>query len=747
MIGIVWCLAEQADAEKVYCPSTGKVRLTYLIIDINCPFLSSNSTVVIDHKQIEQFSNFNQVTLTTPGFPSSCEEKLKYVRVNIYQVTGIHKTFKLSELELRIDRLYVQYSHLRLLETDLDRVNCSIDLNVTIFDNKIPVHLLVDYGVKYDADICEQMFNKANIERIELRDVVDSLIKRNLFGIKHTNAVQDLYSHVGILDLSGYGLKLDRRTFSVRVFSKTTKMRVEGTLEQVDPRILISSNLEEIKIFAWHMKKFLHNNLDWLDFANERSSNNTLKIILNGANLRPSSETLDYIYHRVTTQYDKLYQLDPDYADLFKDNTSFCLFYRLKQKNLNVRLNGLIFEERGQRHCDCTVWWVIDNFINTGQDVVYYGYPADCDRLWDNFEKQCDIPAMAARCELQPIQQISEPNGYTFVWKIKFTEFVLNTVMASAINCFAVLLNAFVVFVFRRMWASEEFRKKKLTDKNQPLWDYVYFNTLFVLLQTLIFALEPLTACIEYDGIYCSPFILTRFAQALYLFVQSYLGNVFKLMANITNTLFVFYRFGINSDRLAKFRKARPARMIAIFLVPVLVISVITVIVNDRFDFGFLKEDVFDYLFREQFKYRLSDPILKVTYLVNILMGNLVFTVINLSVDLRLLCFLRSFQQSNRKEEAEKKVTKMIVLNGLFSFLFRIPEMAVSILYLAFTFNPLLFPACSFKAESTHSVCPSFSKISRLFFSFSFFENFILLFLYNPEFKSQAHNSLNIVRK
>nr|QVK45953.1 G protein-coupled receptor [Proales similis] len=763
---VTFCgLSNQIGAMKQYCRSFIKENQTNYWIQIVCPPLRPGSEVLVDHMHNYRCSDYNKTffhawfpfmfdtslkssinfTAILASYPIACKDKLEGVEVNYFAITGIHRTFTVSAFKQRVQSLTIQYFHMRLLESDNEKANCSNDLDVAIFKVTQPITVLFDLGVKYDEDVCEQMFNQANIRNFKLTEMVDSMIKRNVFGILKTVAVTDLRAKISTFLITGYGLKLDMTVFPIKVFSQTKGIIFEGILEKFDSKVLISSGVEEIRISSWGMKKFLHNNLDWLDFANERSSNKTLRIILNGANLRPSSETLDYIYHRATTQYDNLYQLDPDYADLFKDNSSFCLFHRLIKKKLNVRLGGFMFEVQGQHHCDCTLFWLLKTFMNTPQDVIYYTYLVECDLLWNDLQRECDFTAMAARCELQTIHRISEPNGYTFVWKIKFTEFVLNTVMASAINCFAVLLNAFVVFVFRRMWASGDFRKKKLTDKSQPMWDYVYFNTFFVLLQALIFALEPLTACIEYDGIYCSPFILTRFAHAFYLFVQSYLGNVFKLMANITNTLFVFYRFGINSDRLAKFRKARPARMIAILLVPVLVISVITVFVNERFNWNVFIEDQFEYLSRDKYKQRSLSPTLKVIYLLNMFLGSVVFTVISLSVDMRLLFFLRSFQQSNRKEEAENRVTKMIVLNGFFSFLFRMPEMAVSILYFAFTFNPLIFPACVFRAEPTHSVCPSLLKISRFFFSLSFFENFILLSLFNHEFKIQAFCSFKIL--
>nr|QVK45954.1 G protein-coupled receptor [Proales similis] len=756
---IVICYGEERD-----CLDHSSLLGSSYWINIKCRTLDTKTKVTVKTSNDYECLSFNHTyfgfsfyyvygssltnsvnfTLILAAYPESCTDRIRHVQIYYYALGGIQRTFNFSVLRPFVRWLEIKYFHMRLLESDNEKANCSNDLDVAIFQVKLKVSVSFNIGVKYDEDVCEQMFNQANIQVLRLGDVANTMIKRNVFAFRQTDAVKNLRAKISTFFLTGYGLKLDMTVFPIKVFSQTKRIILEGTLERFDSRVLISSGVEEIKIFSWGMKKFLHNNLDWLDFANNRSSKNPLKIFLNGANIKPTAKNVkkDASYHRIYDQYRAVYQLDPDYADLFKDNSSFCLFHRLIKKKLNVRLNGFMFELQGQRSCDCTLFWLFNSFMNKLEDVIFYKNLVECDRIWSDLQRDCQIKSMIARCELQTIHRILEPNGYTFVWKMKFTEFVLNTVMASAINCFAVLLNAFVVFVFRRMWASGDFRKKKLTDKSQPMWDYVYFNTFFVLLQALIFALEPLTACIEYDGIYCSPFILTRFAHAFYLFVQSYLGNVFKLMANITNTLFVFYRFGINSDRLAKFRKARPVRMIAIFLVPVLVISVITVFVNDRFNFDMLTHDEFYYLYRP--RQSSPAPLLRLIFMLNMILGDAVFNLINLALDLRLLLFLRSFHQSQRKEAAETRVTKMIVLNGLFSFLFRAPEMALSILFIVYSFNPFIFPSCVFTSEPTHSACPSLFKISRLIYSFSFFENFILLFLFNAEFRAQISNSSSL---
>nr|QVK45945.1 G protein-coupled receptor [Proales similis] len=745
------------------CLSTSQDFVSFCSIRIDCPkHKSTNST----HLRLQHLSDYECCKRPKPrgdvffiaflrfgfdiglqnsvnfdaffsSYPTACVEKKKNFQLTYFALTGVDKSFSVCNLGSHLSRLSLRYIHLRLLDENGRKANCSADLNVSALNSSVTFELLFDVGIKYDQDTCDQIFNNANLKFLQLSDIDDSLIKRNRFAVQESQAVRKLNSRIEKLTLEGYRVSLDRKSFPWKVFGTTKSILIEGVIQTFEKDILVSRGLDQILIRSTGLRRFLHNNVDWLDKANERSTNETLYIVLDGAKRKPWHYILWYTQtqiNRGNVQYETLYQLDRD-DDLFDSNSSFCLFYRVKQKQLNVFLYGLLFERQSQRSCGCVLFWLLQTFP---QYPAYYSSFGECSLRQEQIKQECDFDSMGARCEIQTIEPIRQENGYAFVWRVKMAEFAISTVLGPLVSCLAAILNLLVLVVFRRMRSSPEFRKKKLTDKNLPLWDYIYFNTFFVLCQALILAVEPLTACIEYDGIYCSPLILTRFAHGFYLFVQSYLGNSLKLMANMTNSLFVLYRYGINSDRLKDMRRVRPIKFVLFSLPFVLSLSAILLFDNQRFDLVIFSRDQFYYLIRDKFFKHLPSTAVNSIYLINMVLGDVVFTLFNVTVDLRLLFFLRSFESSRRKEEVESRVTKMIVLNGLFSFLFRTPEITISLSYIAFTFNPMIFPSCKLSYDSMHSVCPSLFNISRLFYTFSFFENFVLLYLFNPEFRNHV---------
>nr|QVK45947.1 G protein-coupled receptor [Proales similis] len=668
--------------------------------------------------------------------PIDCQQKDKLLTIDLAAITGIQRSFKVTALAPGYKEITLIASNLRMMENEIDKADCSKNLNASIFQTDQTLDLTFAIGLRYDQDTCDQLFHMAKISYFEMYDLVDSMIKRNIFGVERTSAVEDLQSNIETVIFRGYALALNQKSFPVRVFGKASRLTVKGTIKQFQGQILRGSELNKIKLKISGVRKFLHNNLDWLDYTDERSTNKTLRVFLDGKEENGWNSNNEYDTYDEMRIKNYLYQIDSEMT-VFETQT-FCQFYRLKQKNLNLEIYGKVFQNQAERICDCALLWLLKSYKSNPDYLYFRGAFKECSRHQDELEKSCDFEAMASRCLFDSIEPITESSGYSFVWTVKFTHFVLNTVMTSSLSCLAFALNLFVVYVFHRLRSSEQFRKKKLTDKNQSLWTYVYYNAIFVSLQALIFAFEPLTACIQNDGIYCSPLILTHFGQGFYLFVQSYLGNALRLIANVTNSLFVLYRFGMNADRLAKLRKAKPKKVVFICMLPVLLISVITLFVNERFDLKVFNGDKFHYILRGIRDHQLPTLTLKIIFLTNMILGNIVFNLLNVIVDLRLLIFLRNLKNASRKEEAEARVTKMIVFNGVFSFLFRTPEMAFSISYLVFTFNPLLFPSCELTRDITLSACPSLAKISQFFFSFSFFENFILLYLFNPEFNQQA---------
>nr|QVK45966.1 G protein-coupled receptor [Proales similis] len=683
----------------------------------------------------------------------TCWSKLVAGRLDFYLLQGFNLKFK-GQLFYLSSRWFLvlsfRYSWLRLVDDEQGHLlKCENASDLGLFEASSAIDVSFEYGNKYEPDTCVEIFRNSRISSLSVLGVVNSLIAVNQFGIKPSSNTKELNSQVRHYSTSGYALTISASFFHSPVFKTTTFLYFTGSVGRVEEAFLVGSRLEKILLKISSLKKFWHNNFKWLDMANNRSTEAMLTIemlllpdvlSLNDYE-NPNQYNLPFI-NPFSYQKLQLYEVDPS-GLILDENSNFCIFYRLRQRDLNVKLAGQLISKVGHTKCDCLLYWLRENYLKEPEDSDDFDKMQECARREQELRETCDFEKMAQRCQIENVQPIEKEATYTFVFRLKYAEFVLGILLSPLVNLLGIVLNFFVIRTFRCIERSPEIRRKKLTDKNRLMWKYLYINSYFVLIQAVINALGPLTACIEYTGVYCSPLILTRFMQVFYLFVENYIGNLCKLTANVTCTMFVLYRFAVNVDCWPKLRKYSPKRLVVYFLLVSAVLSSCRLWVNDRFNLYALWQDPFDYLVRVVERSQNYSMAIRVIYLFNMLLGNVFFVLVNLVTDLRLLMFMRSLNQENRKEKAESRITKMIVISGLFSFLFRMPEIVVSIAFLISTINPTLFQSCILSQDPVHAACPSLFQIGRFFYSFSFLENFILLYLFNSDFKKQFIESFD----
>nr|QVK45965.1 G protein-coupled receptor [Proales similis] len=663
--------------------------------------------------------------------------------LNFFAITGLSSSFSLPP-GLH-DSLYVIFFFANVQFTDESGspALCQVNSEANIFSCSVDYfYLEFKYGNVYYENTCDQIFKHARIQFMYVHDLVDSLIRRNVLRFVESETSQLLDSHIEMIILIGYGMQIDKRLLLGSVFSQTTYLRMKGSVNRIDGDFLIGSQFHFIEISVSRLRQFLHNQLSWLEFTNNRLSSRTLSIEFTQPEGKPDKKNKNFslFFNRLKDIYYSALQLDERY-DILSFDADFCIYYRLREKKLNLKLRGLAFEEFASKRCSCVRFWMSNTFMTELNDFTVYPGFEECEKQKENMTRVCDFEKMASRCSIEGADKPFETKEavYQGIFRLKFVEYLLGLI-GSVASFGAVFINCFITFIFRRTRQSDEYRKSKRTNKNRRMWDYVYINTFFVLFQAVVYALGPLTACVQYNGVYCTPLYFTRFMRMFYLFVESYLGNVLKLMGNATNTMFVLYRFAVNRDCWQGLRNTKPIRLVAYFSVLALSISCVRLYVNDRFKIDALNKEIFKYISEKQESSFQVTVSLKVVDLANVLLGNVVFTLVNFIVDLRLLLFLRSHDKVNRKEEAESRITKMIVLSGLCSLLFRLPEIVITILFLVFTFDYSLFPACILIEEPTYSVCSSLFQISRFFFSLTFYENFVLLYIFNPGFKKQLES-------
>nr|QVK45976.1 G protein-coupled receptor [Proales similis] len=686
--------------------------------------------------------------------PALCLSNISWLSVEIYGIKGLEESFAISHLKVRTLFVIFRYTDFRLvypkrIDTQAFRCKQSEQDSQGMFTTGAFLDTKFDIGNRLHPDTCDQFFANARFNRFTLLDVVDSLVKQNRFGIEQTSTTRKLNCTVYVFRIEGYGLTIDRNLYPNTVFANTRELKIVGSVVKWDGTILNRIKLRQIKLHVSAMRKFLHNNYKWLDSANRRRTNSVLKVSLAEADGNINEDgTYNPTYQRPTSQYSNLYQLEKQDKGLL-DDENFCLFYRYEQRSLNVSLSGFIFEQRAQQNCSCTLLWVVEVYSRNWEYSYAYSYNqafGECDRLYDELQDQCDLESMKQRCDIESIEPINEPSAYFWLLQLKYADFFMNIFIRPGVVLIAITCNLMTIVVFISIKRSAEYRKNRLVDKNRVMWHYVHINAVFVLLEALIVACGPLTSCIEYNGVYCSPWALTRFAHLFYLLIESFLGNTFRLMANVTNTMFVVYRFAVNTERWPGFKSLRPRRVVLASLVVALALSSVCLSVNQRYNVEILFEDRFKYLTRNNLDKLNKSIALNLLYLFNMLMTNVAFVLVNLTFDARLLFMLRKRNGANKKEQVESRLSKMIILNGLFSLLFRSPEMMASLVMLLFSFDPTSIPSCMLRQDPTHSACPMFFHIAKFLYTLSFFENFMLLFLYNPTFKTQLKIILNISR-
>nr|QVK45930.1 G protein-coupled receptor [Proales similis] len=659
------------------------------------------------------------------------------VKINIVQANGLSVDFQIPSFKGLLNlQINLKIFDFRVLNRDgAPQEDCSADypvFNPWIYAKSTIVEFAS--AIRYYEDICPTIFTNSFIEILTFADLAQSTIKHNMLTFKPTN--ETLNSTIQYLELSGYGISFNQKIFPSALFSETKGISLGGLVSSFETRTLRNSSLNFIQLNSLCLKKLFHNSPNWLNDANLRTVKDTLEIDIRIQ--RGLKIISDYSgYYRID-YFHETFDLNPF------DDASFCIFYQIELYSLDVQFEINLIDKRGEHYCNCVLFWLVSNNRSKFDTVSGIIYDLDqCAEDQDNLSQKCQFDKMAQRCSIESIEPISYVTIIETIFGFEFAKYLSQVWLTPVASVVGVIANFLVIRTFRKIKNSPEYRRNKLTDKGRFMWVYTYYNSWFVLFHSLVFAFIPITSCVEYGGIYCPRIALTKFSQAYYLFVQSFFGNTMRLMANMSQTLFVLFRFGLNTDRLDRFRKIRPEKLLVFLSAPATLLSLVTLFTNDRYSLDILLKDSSYYLLISHINQEKFVGSLKIVYLLNVFLGTILFTLFNMLIDLRMLFLLRKQNAQRAKEEVENRITKMVILNGLFSFLFRMPEMVTTLLFFVYLFDHNFFESCFTFWEGHYSVCLMLFDISRFLLTISFTENLLLLYLFNPSFKKHFKSKRN----
>nr|QVK45960.1 G protein-coupled receptor [Proales similis] len=664
--------------------------------------------------------NLNQSSLRQLEV-NQCHGRQKFIQfssieMRISQVRGVRFDSQVFALDQMPMNYFVKLSHIFLSDPYSNEINCSLNYSTNIFNStSARLSLTFQNGNRYALDMCDLLFSNANIYSLAFLDVIDSLVKQNRVTWKQIRSADQLNSRVDLLLIEGYNMRLDEKLFAKSIFRRTSSLDLSGQLSSFAPASLAAMNVSQIGLYTAGLRKFLHSNLNWLDGVGTRNSTSALTIYLDGivaidklVNSRPLKGYLE-------RTRDPIYWICFKKRETFTDQ-DFCLFRSMTSKALDTGLilRGYQLELNAHEKCTCTLAWIAANhFTNlTKRDKYTYSDLLACAAKLN----ECNFTQLELSCSLTTLS-IDYTSLYERMITAKYWNFICTVALLPC--------TALVGFVANAI--------------SRHMWDYVYMNSVFMLLQSLIFAFAPLTACIEYNGIYCSPLILTRFSQAFYLFVESYAGNALRLMAHMSNLMFVLYRYAVNRNCWSQLRSLKPRTFLAAIIVFSLVVSLSKISANERFDYQILTEEASLYLSVTLSPSLLSPTLSRILFLSNIILTSILFPLLTLVFDICLLKYMRAQSKENRKEIVESRLTKMVILNSLFSLLFRLPDMAVSVyVTVASQMSNVRTDDnnnCVILLDPMDSLCHILPQYSKLLYSFSLSENLLLLYLFNPVFK------------
>nr|QVK46030.1 G protein-coupled receptor [Proales similis] len=280
------------------------------------------------------------------------------------------------------------------------------------------------------------------------------------------------------------------------------------------------------------------------------------------------------------------------------------------------------------------------------------------------------------------------------------------------------------------------------------MFKYLYYSCYFNLLGSMLAASDFLTDCVRYNGIYCSPFILSDSARAYYLFGVNYLGQATKTASNLCFLCFAAYRYSFNLNKWQRLRSTRPKRMLFIFII-VSLLAMSRIPYNERFSLLTL-------ISLNHFLYFMSAegavsvvwtslmPTLSAISIADRLLQDVVMVLICVILDLLLLRFVKaannqaSSVKKTKKLGAERKLTAMVVLNLISVSIFRTPGLIVTLVIALSQFeigSQNFKILCGHQIAHVDDICSPLYQISQFFFSLTYFENFFVFYFFNDSFK------------
>jgi hypothetical protein len=693
-----------------------------------------------------------------PGLIS--ENELKFaIEIKIVNIKGIDvKATSYTKYHHRASFPYLSFSFISLnVYSDEKKIDQSSECNSHIFSNTNnflqPYTTVLFETIRYPDILCPLLFQNTEMLRIVFYDIYNSFLVKNKLKFYDLNeSSHDLNTQVKKVTVFLYKIDLNFEILNKNLFKNLFESEIYGSLNRIESGVLSHFEFLDVIIFRIdNLKEIFHQGNKWFKDLNKNvkvnlSDNNDVR------NNYGFTMALIFIYLKYDFSFNKIYEYSNEDICLFKDFPHERLVYP-------------VIEPGQELKCSCTLKWIqiyihlyapkIANFsydytVNYFNNITSsYKYPRTvykyCRKGGDDLE--CDFQKLFSKCQIfydnNKASRFTLDNDSDIFFFIKWFQYILLVIFQPFLSVICILTNFLSIACIKNKEKQKEFKT--------PMYGHILVNCFFNIAYCVIMILRLVNTCVfprPFESVFCSSFYTLHSAQYFKLIVILYLGNVFKLSANLSHLSFTLVRFILVTSLKDKknFKKFLNLGLKKFSLILFITSSIFSLFILFQFRINTTLDvhKEFPYEWRDEYfclseENRYQCRLFNSFKIANKSLNDIVIFIFVLVIDLLLLRTVQSdlmkksqkFKDESKQEEiakSSKNIDHMVFTNGVIYVLAHFPEFILTILMISFADKIAHFCKENLSCDLINEEAGFFSLISIL-------SKFYIFIRFNKTFK------------
>ena len=680
-------------------------------------------------------------------------------------------------------------------------------------------YLVLEMNVQFNQKMCPLMFLNSDVFSLQLVKLTDSFIQQNKFqflNLNHTNINFNLSSTISRVVMAIFDYKLDNELLNKEVFKNIRYAKFKGTISNIDKDTFSSmKSMKKLVFFLANLREFFHSGTEWF---NSLTTNLNVSLSDSNLNFYEEELMKVYFLWDAVTSLDIYDYPNEDFCLIYKFPIERLIVPILNQGTHSELLKNCSCSIIWLLRYSKTFEKFVDKFFyyqNQYDGLVYrntYSYYAEFDNassifMWNIFDitnlcliddaetefMKCDFSKRLADCE-NATKKSYQTKDYDNMFKLneKFltAKFIISIIFFPVISFLSFIANFLCAAVIIR----ENFK--------DPIYKYLKFNSIFNSMYCFLMTFRLIVECFGLSSIFCSNVYYLEFTQYFKIIFILYFGNVLKLLSNITFLSITISRYIMVSNEMTKFKFLNSISSKKYLFS----ITAFSLIVNLNIFFHYQINDdnpyhLYPFYVNKVNKNFVSDDHRMTSNLLfnvyNFLQNFLVygcFLIPNFIFDIYLYLFLKKTEKNknnllnlkkNKKENyylkvlfvsnviisrevlasikknqdktklAKKKITYMILINGIDFIILRLPEIIIfaygyyynhikaNIDGFIFMVNPKVV-ICTW---SPFYLCDTLTDIFEICFVLSIFTQVFIYYYFNLHIKDGFSNVFKIKKR